>query len=559
MVKRLLKLFDREISGLHEAAYLLGFFALLSQLIGLLRDRMLAGEFGAGSSLDIYYAAFRVPDLIFIFGASMVSLSVLIPFLARKAAEGKDAARAFLDSVFTSFFLFILLVSAAAFFLAPFLCAALFPGFSPSALEDTVSLMRIMLLQPIFLGLSNLFASVTQLSRRFLVYAVSPLLYNAGIVLGVLYFYPVLGLQGLAWGVVLGALLHFLIQIPVLARQGLLPRFTLRLCFSELLEVVVVSLPRTLALSSKNIAVLVLTALGSLLGIGSIAVFNLSWNLQSIPLSIVGASYSLAAFPTLAGLWSAGKREKFLEALSDSVRHILFWSMPAFVLLITLRAQIVRTVLGAGAFDWADTRLTAASLAIFSLSVVAQSLILLFTRGYYAAGKTKIPVVVSFLGAVFTVIFAFLFAKLFAAIPFLHYFIESLLRVPDLSGTEMLTLPLAYSIAVSGSAIAFWFLYEKQFAKLSVAFRSFCQSFAASVIMGFVAYLMLNVFDDLFNLQTALGVFAQGLFSGIGGIAVGAAVLYFLGNQEIREVWRTLHHKIWKARFIGPDPTDASF
>lgn len=358
---------------------------------------------------------------------------------------------------------------------------------------------------------------------------------------------------------VLGALLHFLIQVPVTLRQGLLPRFTLRLRLSELRAVLALSLPRALALSSQNIAVLILTALGSLFGAGSIAVFNFAWNLQSVPLAIVGASYSLAAFPTLAGLWSAGAREKFLGTVSASVRHILFWSLPALVLLVVLRAQIVRTVLGAGAFDWADTRLTAAALALFAVSVAAQSLALLFTRAYYAAGKTKVPVLVSVAGAVFTVGASFLLAKLFVAAPLLRYFVESLLRVSDIAGSSVLVLPLAYSLGVSGSAVAFWFLYARQFARLPAALRTFWQSFASSVIMGFVAYLFLNIFDGVFNLQTALGIFSQGFFAGLGGIAVGATVLYFLGNVEIREVWQTLHRKIWKARVIGPDPTETTF
>ncbi len=559
MVKRFLQLFDREISGLHEAAYLLGCFALLSQLLGFLRDRLLAAEFGAGAALDVYYAAFRVPDFIFIISASAVSLSVLIPFLSRKMEEGKEEARAFLDSVFSSFFIGIIAVSVGAFFAAQFLTQFLFPGFDSGARVDAALLMRIMLLQPIFLGLSNLFASVTQLSRRFLVYAVSPLLYNAGIIAGVLFFYPAVGAPGLAWGVVLGALLHFLIQIPVIARQGFLPRFTVRLRFPELRAVLALSLPRTLALSSQNIAVLVLTSLGSLFGAGSIAVFNFAWNLQSVPLAIVGASYSLAAFPTLAGLWSAGAREKFLGTVSASVRHILFWSLPAFVLLVVLRAQIVRTVLGAGAFGWADTRLTAAALAFFAVSVTAQSLVLLFTRAYYAAGKTKVPLFVSIAGAACTVAVSFLLAKAFVAAPLLRYFLESLLRVSDIAGASVLVLPLSYSLGVSGSAVAFWFLYERQFARLPAALRSFWQSFAASVIMGFAAYLLLNILDDVFNLQTALGIFSQGLFSGLGGIAAGTAVLYSLGNEEIREVWQTLHRKIWKARVIGPDPTETAF
>ena len=559
MVKGIFRLIEREISGLHEAAYLLGVFALLSQILGFFRDRLLASNFGAGQILDMYYAAFRVPDLIFIWSASMVSLSVLIPFLSNRRDESKEAARVFLSSVFSAFFLFIVVVSVVAFWCAPTLIGMLFPGFSGEAVTETVFLTRIMLLQPIFLGISNLFASVTQLERRFFVYAISPILYNVGLIVGVFALYPLMGLAGLAWGVVLGSLLHLGIQIPVMMNTGMMPRF----CIPDwglIKKVLMVSLPRTLALSLQNITILLLTALGSLLGIGSIAIFNLSWNLQSVPLAIVGASYSLAAFPTLAGLWTKGEKGVFISTLSTAMRHVLFWSMPALVLFVVLRAQIVRTVLGSGAFDWNDTRLTAAALALFAVSVVAQSISLLFTRGYYAAGKTRTPLLVAVGGALLTICSAFLFSKLFVQTPIVRYFFESILRVSDLPGTKMLVLPLSYSIGAIGSALIFWILYTKHFQRFQVAvYHMFWQSFASSVIMGFVSYSLLNVLSTVYNLHTTLGVFLQGFLAGIGGLAFGVCVLYLLGNVEIREIWKTLHRKIWKAKFIGPDPTETTF
>ncbi len=560
MVGKLFKFIEREISGLHEAAYLLGFFALLSQLLGFLRDRLLASQFGAGEILDVYYASFRVPDLIFILSSSMVSLSVLIPFLSRKQQEGKEYARAFLDSVFSAFFFFLIVVSLLAGIFAPEMTKSFFPGFTTGMLQTTVLLMRILLLQPIFLGISNLFASVTQLERRFFVYALSPILYNFGIVVGVLFLYPMFGLSGLAWGVVLGAVLHLGIQIPVIARTGMLPRPRLSFSMSVIKEVLLVSLPRTLALSLQNISVLLLTALGSLLGVGSIAIFNLSWNLQSVPLSIVGASYSLAAFPTLAGLWNKGEKGNFIATLATAMRHIVFWSMPALVLFVVLRAQIVRTVLGSGAFDWGDTRLTAAALALFAISIVAQSITLLFTRCYYAAGKTRTPLLIACGGALTTVLSAFLFSKLFASVPILRYFLESLLRVSDLHGTEMLALPLAYSVGSIVSAGIFWIFFTRHFEKFDLAVsRTFWHSLAGSVFMGFIAYGLLGVLDGVFNMHTTLGVFLQGLLAGLGGLLVWVFVLYLLGNEEIQEIWKAVHHKIWKAKFIGPDPTDTSF
>jgi putative peptidoglycan lipid II flippase len=338
------------------------------------------------------------------------------------------------------------------------------------------------------------------------------------------------------------------------------PRLRLSVDIPLLRQVLFISLPRTLALSLQNITVLTLTTLGSLLGVGSIAVFNLSWNLQSVPLSIVGASYSLAAFPTLAGLWTKGEKGAFIETLSAAMRHILFWSMPALVLFIVLRAQIVRTILGSGAFDWNDTRLTAAALALFAVSVVAQSIALLFTRAYYAASKTRTPLLIALGGALATVGCAFLFSRLFSGEPMLRYFLESLLRVSDIPGTIMLILPLSYSVGSILSAMVFWFMYSRDFRNFETpVMATFWQSFAAAVIMGAVSYGLLNVFDGIFDLHTTLGVFLQGFIAGFGGVCVGAAILYLLGNVEIREIWKTLHHKIWRAKFIGPDPTDTSF
>lgn len=560
MVKRFLQLIGREISGLHEAAYLLASFALLSQLLGFLRDRMLAAQFGAGEALDVYYAAFRIPDFIFIWSASMVSLSVLIPFLNNRLSRGRDEARRFLDQIFSVFFLCMAAASAAAFAAAPLLVGSVFPGFTAAAAAQTTLLMRIMLLQPLLLGISNLFASITQLERRFFIYALSPVLYNAGIIAGIFFFYPRLGLAGLSWGVVLGALLHLLVQLPTILKSGLMPRFTLKFQLSEIKKVALISLPRTLALSSQNIAVLALVSLGSALGAGSIAVFNLAWNLQSVPLAIVGASYSLAAFPTLSFLWVGGDRGRFLETLSVSLRHIIWWSLPALSLFVVLRAQIVRVVLGSGAFGWNDTRLVAACLALFALSIVAQSITLLLTRAYYAAGRTRAPLFLNVAGALGIVMLAFAFYKLFAASDLFRFFLESLLRVGQSRGTTVLVLPLAYSAGVIASAFCFWLSFSREFGRFPAEVsRTFWQSFAASVIMGAVSYLLLNVFDDVFNLRTALGVLLQGIFSGLGGLLVGVAVLLLLGNVEVREIWKTLHRKIWKAKVIGADQTETTF
>ncbi len=554
MVNKVLNILSREFNGLHQAAFLLGSFALLSQVLALLRDRLFAYSFGAGATLDVYYAAFRIPDLLFAGVASLVSVTVLIPFLVKKIKGDTAEAHKFLSDIFTSFLSFIVVVSIILFFLIPWLSGLLFPGFSSEKQSLLIALTRILLLSPIILGISNLFGSVTQTFRKFFVYALSPVFYNIGIILGILFLYPIFGILGLGYGVVLGAVFHLLIQIPILVKEKLLPRFSLHIDIGMVKRVATLSLPRTVGLSANHIALLVLVSFASMMKEGSIAIFNLSFNLQSVPLSIIGVSYSVAAFPTLARLFSGNEMEKFMKNIIIAMRHIIFWSVPILGLFIVLRAQIVRTILGSGKFDWSDTMITAAALALFAVSLVAQALVLLLVRGYYAAGNTKKPLFVNVFSSIFILIFAYLLVNFFEYSVFFKNFIEALFRVEGLDGTVVLMLPLAYSIGMFINAGLLLFLFKKDFGKLPAPVElTFRHSFYGAVTMGFVAYQFLQVFDDVFNLNTFLGIFAQGFFSGVLGIIAGVVMLKVLGNKEVKEITRALHTKFWKAHPVAPE------
>ncbi len=537
---------------------MLGVFALLSQILALVRDRLLAHSFGAGAVLDVYYAAFRVPDLIYISVASLVSVTVLIPFLAEKinpeVLRGSEEAKNFLNSVFSAFFTLIIFVAAFAFLFAPVLASVIAPGFSIEQKDELMVLMRILLLSPILLGISSLLGSVVQVYRKFFVYAIAPLLYNIGIIIGIVFLYPMFGLKGVVFGVIIGALMHLLIQIPVVVRHKLLPRPKFAFWDKELARVAALSLPRTLALSANQITLIALIAFASLMTEGSVAVFNFSFNLQSVPLSIIGVSYSIAAFPTLARLFAVNKKEEFVNQVVTAARHIIFWATPIIILFIVLRAQIVRTILGTGAFDWSDTRLVAATLAVFAVSVLAQSQQLLFVRAFYAAGETKIPVIVNVLSAMLIGVLAYTSVKMFHVSETLRYFMESLLRIDGVDGSVIVMLSLAYSIGMIINCIILFILFQKHFGSTrALLTRVFAESFSASVIMGFVAYEFLGVFGNMFNLDTFLGVFAQGLFAGLIGIAVGILVLVLLGNNEIKEVIGTAHNKAKRKQVVAPD------
>ena len=560
MVRKILGFFykgflDKEISTLNQAALLLGIFAFLSQVLAFLRDRLLAHIFGAGIELDIYYAAFRIPDFIFVTVASVVSLSVLIPFIIEKDAVGRVELKEFIASVFSFFGVLIIVASVAAYFLMPWIAEALFKGMTPLALLKLVSLSRLMLLSPIILGFSNLFGSLTQAFNRFTLYALAPLLYNLGIILGIVFLADKIGITGVAVGVVFGALLHMLVQVPFVAKEGLFPRLTLRFNIALIARIAKISFPRTITLAMSSITLLFLTSLASLMSTGSISVLSFAINLESVPLSLIGVSYSLAAFPTLSRRFQEKNVKAFLEQMILTSRFIIFWSLPLTALLIVLRAQVVRVILGTGMFDWNDTRLTAAALALFVLSSVFQCLLLLFMRGFYSAGFTKKPFYINLLSTIFLFAAAYGLVKFFYASEIFRYFIGALLRVEDLPNTAVLMLPLAFSLGTILNVLLLWISFEREFSGYSNGvMRALFEAFGASVIIGAVAYAGLGIFDTVFNTATLVGLFLQGLVAGLIAISAGILVLIGLKNKEISDVWDAVHERFWKVKVIATDP-----
>lgn len=554
MVKKLISLFNREWRGLHEAAILIGLFTLLSQIIALFRDRLLAHLFGAGETLDIYYAAFRIPDLTFAVVGSFMSALVIIPLLTKYAQESDERARRFLNGIFTFFFALLFIVSIGLFFVVPWLSPLLFVNISGDAQNELILMTRILLLSPIFFSLSNLLGSVTQMLHKFFALAVAPVLYNLGIIIGAVFFYPAFGLMGLAGGVVLGAFSHFFVHFFVSSRNGFSPTASLRLPFLDIIEVIRVSLPRTIGLSINQVALFVLVVLAARMAEGSVTVFNFSLNLQSVPLAIIGVSYATAAFPALSRHFARDEMEKFIGQIIRAARSIIFWSLPALVLLIVLRAQIVRTILGSGSFDWTATRLTAACLALFAASIVMQSLGLLFVRGFYATGDNKIPLVANTLGAILIILGGYGLLSWFGTNLFFQDFIASLLRVEGLPGAEILMLPLAYSIGTFFSTILLIYLFRKRFGSLlSPLKETLIQGLFAALMAGLVAYEFLEVFGLYLDLDTFTGIFLQGLSGGIAGILTWWLILELMNNTDIREVRAALFNKFWKSGVVVPD------
>jgi putative peptidoglycan lipid II flippase len=557
MIRKLLRLINRreEEGGMHQAAILLGVFSLISQLIGLWRDRMLAHTIGPGPLLDVYYSAFRIPDFIYLSIASLASITVLMPFLiSHMNSSGKDSARKFFNDVLSGFFLLLTIVSVIVFFAMPRLAHLIAPGFSMEQLHQLVGVSRIMLLSPIFMGLSNMLGTVTQLMRKFVVFSLSPIFYNLGIVFGILFLYPKYGVYGLAGGVVVGALMHLLIQIPTIIKAGFTPKLAARLEHSTLRQVVSLSLPRTLGLSMNSIALIVILAMASKLSSGSISIFNFSYNLETTPVGIIGISYAVASFPLLSEAFARGDMDKWQKSIISALRQIIFWSLPLTALFIVVRAQIVRITLGTGAFSWNDTKITAAAFALFTIGLIAQNMILVSVRAFYSAHNTKTPLIINAFCSMVIIALAYFLLHAFQTMPLFRYFIESLLRVPDIDQTAVLMLPLAYSIGTILNAWLHWVDLRKQYlTSVGNLPRTLFEAISASFAVGVVAYGSLNILSYVFNMNTFFGVLMQGGIACLLGTAAGLILLYLLKSESLFEILNAARKKFWKVDFVAPE------
>lgn len=552
MVRRVLTLVYQEIRGLHQAAYILAFFTFGSQLLALVRDRLLASQFGAGGELDLYYAAFRIPDLLFVLFASTLSVYVLLPFVNEYISQEKATeARQFLSEIFSLFLLLYSAVAVVIWVLAPYIVPVVFPGLIESQ-TTVVALLRILLLQPLLLGVSSLFGVITQLNSRFVLYALSPILYNVGIIFGVVVLYPLLGLTGLVWGVVLGALLHLLVQVPLVRQSALAFGVTLKLSWSTIWRVLSVSIPRAFTLSLGQLVLLALVGAASVMSVGSVSVFQFAYNLQSVPLAIIGVSYSVAAFPALSRLWSEQKQTDFVQHILSALRHIIFWSVPVIALIIVLRAQVVRVVLGGGEFDWQDTRLTAAVLAILAISLTAHAIHLLLVRAFYAGGNTRTPLWITLAGSVVSVAAALGGYHLYLASPILEQFLTSLMRIRDVEGGEVIMLAAGYSFGMLVQTFVMA-LAAKLYLGLWYGnlLKRIAKALTAAVVGGCAAYLALNFIVDGINPETFMGILLQGAVGGVAGLTGTVLAYYGLAATELDEIYRSVRQRFTRNDIIS--------
>jgi putative peptidoglycan lipid II flippase len=528
------KLFSGQINSITIAALLVALSSLVSRFLGIFRDRILAGEFGAGDTLDIYYAAFRIPDLVFnllVLGAlSAGFIPIFTNLLKNPLAKVRDVfsreknkeAWQLTNNILNILGLSLLVLAGVGVIFAPLLMKLVAPGFSEGKQVLTVALTRIMFLSPIFLGISSVLGGVLQSFKRFFIYSLAPIMYNIGIIIGALYFVPIYGIYGLAWGVVLGAFLHMLIQLPMIIKLGF--RYKARFNYKDknVRKIGRMMVPRTMSLGIVQINLLVITVIASTLKSGSLAVFNFANNLQYFPIGIFGISFAVAAFPTLSAI--AFNKKKLVENFSHTLRQILFFVVPSTVLILTLRAQIIRVILGTGQFDWEDTILTMDTLGFFAISLFAQATIPLLIRMFYARHDSKRPFYIGLIAAIANV-----FLSLWLA------------RNMGVAG-----LALAFSAANIINFIILWIVLRVEIGNMDETriLYSVVKFSIAALACGITVQGMKLVVWQFVDMTKTLGVFTQGAVAGISGIIVFIIISWLLKSEELFNFWNGVKRRL---------------
>lgn len=506
--------FAQTVAG---GAAIIAVASLVSRMVGLVRDNLFAQTFGASATLDMYNAAFKVPDFIFnIIVLGALSASFVPIYIEHRTKAGEDDANRLAGTVFMLLAITLCVLAVIGWFLAKPLASWLMAERSLAEQLGTAELMQVMLLSVICLGLSNVFSGILQAKQKFLAFALAPIVYNLGIIIGILWLYPIFDIIGLAYGVVLGAVLHLIIQGTAAVMQGyrFYPSLNFRLPgVQQLLRLMP---PRAFSLGVAQINTLILVAFALRLPSGSLVIWTWADNLQHVPINMVGVSLAISAFPVFSQAFADQDLNKFKQVFSSNFRRMLFLIVPISVAILLLRAQFVRIILGSfgsGAFDWADTYATAQVLGIFAVALFAQSAIPMLARSFFAHHDTKSTVWVSVLTVLLNVGLA--------------YGLSSYLGLYGLA--------LAYSIASLFNMLVLLIVLRIKFGDLDdvVMIQSIWRIVLGSVAAGLVIHGLKYVIAPLVDMHTFLGVFVQTVGSLSGGVIIYLGIAYYFNYPEL--------------------------
>jgi len=527
------------------AAVILALSHLISRFLGLIRDWLLARSFGAGLELDVYFAAFKIPDFvyqIFILGGIVATF---LPLFSEYFSKDSDEAWEFTSNTLNVFLVLLTCLSSILFIFTPYITKLIAPGFNVWQINKTILLTRLMLLSPIFFGISSIFSSILQYFYRFLIYSFAPIVYNLSIIFGILFLSPRLGILGVALGVVIGAFLHFLIQIPSVINCGFKHRPILNFKDHKIKKVFLLMIPRAFGVSSLQINAIVINAIASTLAVGSISVFNFANNIRLFPIAIIGVSFATAVFPKLSRAWAENKKEKFINSFSLVFRQIVYLALPIVILMFILRDQIVNLILRHGQFSAGSAQLVSASLGLFCFGILFASLRPLFFRVFFSLKDTKTPTLLAVIFVIINIILSLVLINVLKpdsmrAIGLKDFLIKnfSLYRVDDIS---VLSFPLAYLASLALEFCLFIVFLRKKLGDFGIKkiINSFIKSLIAGILMVFVvqfSFLQIILIDsDLYQLI---------LISFIGFLTY-FIVTFIFGSDEIQKIKTLFFNKFF--------------
>lgn len=482
MVKTALKngallLFNRQKSIISAAGVLSVTYALTA-VLSFLRTRLLSHYFGASSELSVFFTADRIPSLIFSILVVGTVSAVFIPVFTQSLKKGEDEAWKLSSDIINISLLAFLILGLVSFIFSKNLMFFLSLGtLNNEELILGQNLMRVMILAQIILIFSSFLTSILQSFKFFLVPALAPILYNLGMIAGIIFLTPVLGIYGAAYGVIIGAFLHLLIQLPLLKKVGFKHSFRINFRDKSLVDFFTLVPPRIFSSAMNQISATIDTSLAFLISTSSVVVFKFSDQLQSFPVNLFGASIALAALPTLSHESEDTKYEKFKETFLTSLHQMMFLVIPASIILLVLRVPVVRLVYGASKFPWEATVATAYTVAFFSLSIFSQSAVYLITRAFYALRDTKTPLKVTFFTIPFDVLLSLYFVKIL--------------------GWGVWSIAFSYSISSIFDFVLMLFLLHRKVGGFS--FDSLISPFVkisyAAIMMGISLYVPMKILE----------------------------------------------------------------
>ncbi len=394
-----------------------------TKLIGIIKLVLLANMFGTSRSLDMFYAANTLPEIIFTLLVTGSINTAIIPVFSKFTGKKSDEFNSVFSKLFTFASLLLSVLALIGIVFAPFIVKALVdfgiskptPPFNAFEFAEMSEMIRILFISPFILGLSFILTGILMVHKRFIITQIASVMYSLGFILSIFIFVPFFGVIGLCWGVVLGSVFHLIVQLPVIKMLGIDFKFDFNFKNNYLIEMLRLFSPRVLGLLGEQLSVLVDTILAIGLISGSLSAFKYAYTIYLIPVVVVGLSIAQAAFPVLVEEYSLGKIDSFKKNFSKSLQQILFFSIPLAIIITVLRLPLVR-LLGIGKdtmLGWDGTLATAWVLFFFGLNIIFQSVIALLIRGFYAMQNTKVPLRASLITVIVNLFLSIYLVKVF--------------------------------------------------------------------------------------------------------------------------------------------------